>query len=85
MAKTFKGKKIVAEDDVWDLIKENSVFKQFVEFCLSRFFEVGEVEDDYPIPDDIEDTFSERLYFIRDESNDTVRISLNGDGYGERL
>ena len=85
MPKPFKGKKIVAENDVWELIEGSKVFKRFVEFCLSRFFENGNAADAYPVPDDIEDVFSDKLYFIRDDKDDCVRISLTGDGTGEKM
>lgn len=31
------GEKVVAEDDVWELIGKDSGFKKFVEYCLTRF------------------------------------------------
>lgn len=76
------GEKVVAEDDVWELIGKDSGFKKFVEYCLTRFTEMDVAAEGFDIPDDIEEAFSDKLYAIRDRSNRTVRLSLNGDGYG---
>lgn len=76
------GEKVVAENDVWELMGENSDFKKFVVYCLTRFTEMDVAAEGFPIPDDIEEAFSDKLYAIRDKSNGTVRLSFNGDGYG---
>ena len=76
------GEKVVAENDVWELMGENSDFKKFVVYCLTRFIEMDVAAEEFSIPDDIEEVFSDKLYAIRDKSNGTVRLSFNGDGYG---
>ena len=77
------GENVVAEDDVWELMGKDSSFKKFVEYCLTRFIEMDVESEDFPVPDDIEEVYSDKVYVIRDSSNGTVRLSLNGDGYGE--
>lgn len=82
MKKLSTGEKVVAEDDVWELIGTSSAFKTFVEHSLTRFIEMNVVTEAFPMPYDVEDAFSDCLYIIRDRSNKTVRLSLTGDGYG---
>ena len=76
------GENVVAEDDVWELMGKNSSFKKFVEYCLTRFIEMDVPSDDFPVPDDIEEAYSDKLYVIRDSSSGSVRLSFTGDGYG---
>lgn len=85
MNKLPNGERVIAEDEVWERMGEDSVFKKFVEYCLTRFIETNAIEDNYDIPDDIEEAFSDKLYVIKDEDNGTVRLSFNGDGYGEKF
>ena len=82
MKTLLTGEKVVAEDDVWELIGRDSGFKKFVEYCLTRFIEMDVAAEGFKIPDDIKEAFYNQLYVIRDKSNETVRLSFNGDGYG---
>lgn len=79
------GENVIAEDEVWDLMGKNTDFRRFVEYCLTRFVSMDVAEEEFPIPDDIEEIYSDRLYVIRDQSNGSVLLSLTGDGYGENF
>ena len=75
------GEKVIAESDVWDLIGENSLFKKFLEYALTRFIHQNSNRYYEIIPDDIEDTFSERLYVIRIANENVILLSFTGDNW----
>lgn len=71
----------ICNDGIQEGMDRNDAFKDFIGQCISHFMasytlntEDCEVEK-YQVPDDMEDTFTNEVYLIKQSGSDDVYIS----------
>lgn len=84
MGKQINGYSVVAEDDIWETIDEDQSFNEFIGKCVSHFVhfviprrdQSNEIEQDYPIPENIE-IVSSSLVSLRRTLDNQIVVSFS--------
>jgi hypothetical protein len=79
----YDGFHIVADDDLWEFVDEDPIFKEFIGQCISHFVhfvlpirnQTFEMNETYPIPDRVDISSSSEVNIHRDLDN-TLFISF---------